>query len=55
MNYKRNKNHSRVYKRNPVVEKEKVMTLSAAAAAGILLFAFAKGMFWGYMLKKKLD
>ena len=32
---------------------EKTLNLSGIAAVGILTLAFAKGMFWGYMLRKK--
>lgn len=33
---------------------EKSIELSGLVAGGILALAFAKGMFWGYMLKRRL-
>lgn len=55
MEYARYRRHPRVYQKQ-VTEKseEKSLVFSAAAAVGIVAFAFAKGMFWGYMLKRKL-
>lgn len=54
-------NQVRYYRKYPrTVEKQNsdnedwTIDLSAMAAAGILLFTFAKGMLWGFMLKKKL-
>lgn len=54
-------NQVRYYRKYPrTVEKlnedseDWTLDLSAITAAGILLFAFAKGMFWGFMLKKRL-
>ncbi|MFZ5989826.1 MAG: hypothetical protein ACOYWZ_22245 [Bacillota bacterium] len=49
--------HYRKYPRTQVKQdthdEEWTINLSAVAAAGILAFTFAKGMFWGYMLKKR--
>jgi hypothetical protein len=32
--------------------EERYLDLSVAAAAGLLAFVFAKGVFWGYMIRK---
>ncbi|NLP14013.1 MAG: hypothetical protein GX383_05970 [Clostridium sp.] len=43
--------HTRQHETN---DSEYTISMGAAAAAGILALAFVKGMFWGYMLKRKL-
>lgn len=55
MNYSKYRKHPRVYskKHDPVEKKEKTLNISAGAAIGILAFTFAKGIFWGYLLKRK--
>ena len=40
-------------KKNPVAERS--VDLSLAAAAGVLVFIFAKGFFWGYVVKRWMD
>ncbi|TYQ13048.1 UNVERIFIED_CONTAM: hypothetical protein Cloal_4097 [Acetivibrio alkalicellulosi] len=35
--------------------EERTINLSASSALGILALAFVKGMFWGYVIKKKLS
>lgn len=53
MEYSRYRCHPRVHsKKSP--EEEKSLELSAAAAVGILTLVFAKGIFWGYMIKKRI-
>ncbi|MCX7923867.1 MAG: hypothetical protein N3B21_17925 [Clostridia bacterium] len=56
MSYVRyNRKHPRLYKKNmPEQEEENALTLSAASAVGILALTFAKGIFWGYMIKRRL-
>ncbi|MCX8130116.1 MAG: hypothetical protein N3I35_08460 [Clostridia bacterium] len=55
MEYARYRRHPRVYqKQNNEKDEENSLVLNVAVAAGIVVFAFAKGMFWGYMLKRKL-
>ena len=53
MDYVRYRKHPRIYKKNEDKEDETVLNLSMATAAGVLALAFAKGVFWGYMLKRK--
>jgi hypothetical protein len=55
MNYLKYRKHPRVYTKKNHTCDEKVLSLTAAAAVGILAFTFAKGFFWGYMLKKRLS
>lgn len=55
MYYDRIRKYPRTYKHNVAQNEQKVISLSGLAAAGIVAFAFVKGMFWGYMLKKRLD
>lgn len=50
----RYRKHPRVYHKKPSDEKEKSLNLSGAAAIGIIALAFFKGMFWGYMIKRRL-
>ncbi|MCX7843575.1 MAG: hypothetical protein N2489_10985 [Clostridia bacterium] len=52
MEYTKYRRHPRVYKKQAEENNENTLTLTAAAAAGILALSFAKGMFWGYMIKK---
>lgn len=54
MNYIRYRKHPRVYEKKVNESEEKSYSLSMAAAAGILAFTFVNGMFWGYMIKRKL-
>lgn len=56
MAYTKYRKHPRVYQKQ-VSEKneERSLVLSAAAAVGIVALAFAKGVFLGYMLKRRLD
>ena len=54
MRYYKHRNNPRVYKKNNTVQDETVLSLSLAAAAGVLAFTFVKGMFWGYLIGKRL-
>ncbi len=51
--------HIRYYRKyprtieKPSLDEERTINLGAATVAGILVLAFASGMFWGYMLKRK--
>lgn len=55
MNYVRYRKHPGTYKKNLSEKVERVLDLSVPAAVGILAFTFVKGMFWGYMLKKRFE
>jgi hypothetical protein len=55
MNYARNRQYTRNYKKKLSEFKEKTIDLSAAAAVGILAATFLKGMFWGYIIRKRLN
>ncbi|NMB33055.1 MAG: hypothetical protein GX992_02280 [Clostridium sp.] len=51
--------YSRKYPRTHIKQLETnkdecTLSLSAMAAAGMLALVFTKGLFWGYMLKKRL-
>lgn len=54
MDYGRYRKHPRIYKKSVPEEEQRTLSLSAAAAAGILTLAFLKGMFWGYLIKKRM-
>ena len=54
MEYTKYRKYSRAPKKSVPKEDERTLTLSAAAAVGILAAAFIKGMFWGYLIKKKM-
>jgi hypothetical protein len=54
MNYIRNRKYPRVYNKKETVGSERIIDLSVAAAAGIVALAFFKGMFWGYIIKRRL-
>ena len=49
----RYRKHPRVYQKQAVQEEDNSITLSGVAAVGILALTFAKGVFWGYVLRKK--
>ncbi|HOQ36441.1 MAG TPA: hypothetical protein PK033_04570 [Acetivibrio sp.] len=54
--------HVRYYRKYPRThakqqeadDNEFTISMGAAVAAGILALTFVNGMFWGYMLKRKL-
>lgn len=46
--------HPRVYEKQVATQNEdNAISLSGTAAIGILAITFIKGLFWGYMIKKK--
>lgn len=51
----RYRRHPRVYSKKHETETENTLNLSAAAAVGILALTFVKGMFWGYMIKRRMS
>lgn len=55
MNYNRNRKYPRVYEKKSASEDEGIFDLSVPAAIGVLAFVFLKGMFWGYILKRRWD
>jgi hypothetical protein len=54
--YLRDRKYPRVVSNNQKEpeQKDRIVDLSMAAAMGIVVLAFAKGMFWGYLLKRRL-
>jgi preprotein translocase subunit Sss1 len=47
--------YPRVFKKKFVEpQKRELLNISAITAVGILAFTFVKGMFWGYVIKKRL-
>lgn len=46
--------YPRTYEKQHEQDNERTIDLSVATAAGILVLTFAKGMFWGYMLKRMM-
>lgn len=48
--------HPRVYKKKfAEPQKREILNIGAMTALGILAFTFVKGMFWGYVIKKRLS
>ncbi|MDQ2086891.1 hypothetical protein RBH29_10680 [Herbivorax sp. ANBcel31] len=45
--------YPRTHDKSDMEDNDYTLNLSAASALGILAFTFAKGIFWGYMLKKR--
>ena len=54
MEYTKYRKYPRAHKKSAPEEDERTLTLSTAAAVGILAAIFIKGMFWGYLIKKKM-
>ncbi|RCX16571.1 hypothetical protein DFR58_11064 [Anaerobacterium chartisolvens] len=51
----RYRQYPRIYKKkNSKEQEDECISFSVTAAAGIAALVFAKGVFWGYMLKKWL-
>jgi hypothetical protein len=55
MDFVKYRKHPRVYKKKSTGTNEKTIYLNGKMAVGILTLAFLKGMFWGYIIKKKFD
>ena len=55
MNAVKYRKYPRTYVKKEQEDDGNSINLSIAAAVGILAFAFFKGMFWGYMVKKRID
>lgn len=45
--------HPRVYQKQAEQKDDNSIVMSGAAAVGILALAFVKGIFWGYLIKKR--
>lgn len=55
MRYVTSRKYPITYKKKCAEPEERYLDLSVAAAVGLAALVFAKGIFWGYMIRKWTD